>query len=122
MEENTKKETLPTPLRKDDDTEDKIKLPGYPLYSPEEDIYAKGQLEDNIDPENIFEMKEKTEKDKAGTGNEKGVEEGPLGKDLDIPGSELDDPQEEIGSEDEENNYYSLGGDNHNELEEDKGE
>jgi hypothetical protein len=29
---------------------------------------------------------------------------------------ELDDKQEEIGSEDEENNYYSIGGDNHNDL------
>ncbi|HRZ97777.1 MAG TPA: hypothetical protein P5084_09475 [Paludibacter sp.] len=35
------------------------------------------------------------------------------GSDLDVPGSELDDAQEEIGSEDEENNLYSLGGDNH---------
>ena len=41
---------------------------------------------------------------------------------LDIPGSELDDDVEEIGSEDEENNYYSLGGDQHDDLEEDKGE
>lgn len=40
------------------------------------------------------------------------------GKDLDIPGSELDDDKEEIGSEDEENNSYSLGGDNHDDLEE----
>ena len=39
--------------------------------------------------------------------------------DLDIPGAELDDDLEIIGSEDEENNYYSLGGDNHNDLEED---
>lgn len=39
-------------------------------------------------------------------------------KDLDIPGSELDDEKEEIGSEDEENNSYSLGGDNHEDLEE----
>ena len=31
--------------------------------------------------------------------------------DLDIPGAELDDDDEIIGSEDEENNYYSLGGD-----------
>ena len=29
------------------------------------------------------------------------------GKDLDVPGSELDDDQEVIGNEDEENNYYS---------------
>lgn len=33
------------------------------------------------------------------------------GADLDVPGTELDDASEEVGSEDEENNYYSLGGD-----------
>jgi hypothetical protein len=43
------------------------------------------------------------------------------GDDLDVPGSELDDEQERIGSEDEENNYYSIGGDNHNDLDEDNG-
>ncbi len=43
-------------------------------------------------------------------------------KDLDIPGSELDDATEANGSEDEENNSYSLGGDDHNDLEENKGE
>ena len=41
------------------------------------------------------------------------------GEDLDVPGSELDDAQEAIGSEDEENNNYSLGGENHENLEED---
>ena len=40
--------------------------------------------------------------------------------DLDIPGAEDDDSNEEIGEEDEENNYYSLGLDNHNELSENK--
>ena len=44
------------------------------------------------------------------------------GNDLDIPGAELDDLQEDIGSEDEENNYYSLGGEDHLDLEEDQGE
>ena len=33
------------------------------------------------------------------------------GKDLDIPGAEDDDMNEEIGEEDEENNSYSLGAD-----------
>jgi hypothetical protein len=33
--------------------------------------------------------------------------------DLDIPGAELDDQNESLGSEDEENNFYSLGGDRH---------
>ena len=31
------------------------------------------------------------------------------GSDLDIPGAELDDDNEDIGEEDEENNSYSLG-------------
>lgn len=35
------------------------------------------------------------------------------GKDLDVPGAELDDDNEAIGSEDEENNSYSIGGDGH---------
>ncbi len=43
-----------------------------------------------------------------------------MGSDLDVPGSGLDDAQEKIGSEDEENKYYSIGGDNHNDLEESK--
>ena len=42
------------------------------------------------------------------------------GDDLDVPGAEDDDANEEIGEEDEENNYYSLGGDAHENLEEDK--
>jgi hypothetical protein len=44
---------------------------------------------------------------------------GQTGADLDVPGSEGDDGNENIGEEDEENNYYSLGGDNHENLEED---
>ena len=31
------------------------------------------------------------------------------GDDLDVPGSENDDDMEDLGSEDEENNYYSRG-------------
>jgi hypothetical protein len=44
------------------------------------------------------------------------------GEDLDVPGSEEDDADELIGEEDEENNYYSLGGDNHEGQEEDQGD
>jgi hypothetical protein len=42
-----------------------------------------------------------------------------LENDLDVPGSDMDDINEEIGEEDEENNYYSLGGDRHESQEED---
>lgn len=38
------------------------------------------------------------------------------GKDLDVPGQEDDDANEEIGEEDEENNEYSLGGDSHDDI------
>jgi hypothetical protein len=39
--------------------------------------------------------------------NEKNQSEDRFGEDLDIPGSELDDDDEDIGEEDEENNQYS---------------
>jgi hypothetical protein len=52
-------------------------------------------------------------------GTPQNVSNDDLNTDLDIPGSELDDKNEEIGEEDEENNYYSLGGDRHENQEED---
>ncbi|MGE5382325.1 MAG: hypothetical protein ACM3PX_02720 [Omnitrophica WOR_2 bacterium] len=89
---------------------DKIKkrdeeLPGYPSNPPSEDIYSKYDEEKNIDIENPFEPIEPTER-----ATDEFTEDLALG-DLDVPGSELDDDMEEIGNEDEENNYYSLGGD-----------
>jgi hypothetical protein len=42
------------------------------------------------------------------------------GNELDVPGSEDDDSQEQVGSEDEENNSYSLGSDRHSDLDEAK--
>jgi hypothetical protein len=40
------------------------------------------------------------------------------GDTLDVPGGELDDVMEQIGAEDEENNFYSLGSDINDALEE----
>lgn len=48
------------------------------------------------------------------------VDDIPEEGDLDVPGSDLDDQEENLGEEDEENNYYSLGGDRHENLEEDQ--
>jgi hypothetical protein len=92
---------------------------GYPLYPPSEDIYQQSHEERDINPEDFSKIKAPNERE--GTLNEKGFVGHMSGDDLDVPGSELDDQQESIGSEDEENNYYSLGGDNHNDLEEDEG-
>lgn len=95
--------------------------PAYPVYSEEEDIYRQSKKED-IEPENIAELK--NPKRKPSVTKKKAVaryhEEDISDEYLDIPGSELDDDQEDIGSEDEENNYYSLGGDDHDNLEEDR--
>jgi hypothetical protein len=92
-------------------------FPDYPLYPSNEDVYSQFKEED-INPD--LNMRESV--DRPGKRNEKDFEEDMSGSDLDVPGSELDDEQENIGSEDEENNYYSLGGDDHENLEEDKEE
>jgi hypothetical protein len=86
-------------------------LPGYPPYPASEDIYSKSKQEKQLNPENL--SKKKTANQEEHTLNQKSFREDMSGADLDVPGSELDDQQENIGSEDEENNYYSLGGDNH---------
>ena len=90
---------------------------GYPAYPPGEDIYSKYQEEKDINPEDISRKIKSNES--IGTSNEKGFDDDVSGSDLDIPGSDMDDEQENIGIEDEENNYYSLGGDDHNDLDED---
>jgi hypothetical protein len=55
----------------------------------------------------------------AEIGTPQNVSNEDLNTDLDVPGSELDDANESVGEEDEENNYYSLGGDRHESQEED---
>lgn len=98
-----------------DENENNLKDPF--IYSADDDIYKQFSKEGNIDPENTSLLKQRSEH--PGKRNEKDFDEDMSGDDLDVPGSELDDQQEEIGSEDEENNYYSLGGDNHTDLDED---
>jgi hypothetical protein len=85
-------------------------FPGYPMYPTTDDIYSKLKEESEIDPNDITKAKSKNE-DVDVKLNEKDFKNDVSGGDLDIPGTELDDAQEEIGSEDEENNGYSLGAD-----------
>lgn len=100
--------------------EENNNFPGYPEYPPSEDIYAMGKKEADIDPENPTTNKAVDGIQTRERPNEKSFSDDVSGDDLDIPGAELDDSLEEVGSEDEENNYYSIGGDNHNDLEEDQ--
>lgn len=114
-----KKENISKPLQQEG-KDIKAGADGYPLYPVNEDIYNKYVEEENINPEEVSKMKEPNEIDVAEQANEKDFDDDKLGDDLDVPGAELDDEQEATGSEDEENNYYSLGGDNHNDLDEDR--
>jgi hypothetical protein len=97
MKKVSKKDKISSPEEK--------KFP-LPVYPEDEDIYKKekevGYDEEGLDRNNKIKGKIKKE-----------------GDDLDVPGSELDDADEAIGEEDEENNYYSVGGDDHQDLEED---
>ena len=95
--------------------------PGYPVYPASEDIFSHGKKESDLNPEDISHTKALNEDPAEGKNNEKDSLDDPMGGDLDVPGSELDDDMEAIGSEDEENNYYSIGGDNHYDLDESKG-
>ena len=83
---------------------------GNPEYPEKDDIYSRDKKEPFLDS------------DELPLSHGKNIKNPLTGEDLDIPGAELDDRDEDIGEEDEENNYYSLGGDDHNDLEEDKGE
>lgn len=77
--------------------------PGDPIYSSKDDIYSRHEKEsfdEEVAPD---------------TGKEDNI---PFSEGLDVPGAELDDADEIIGEEDEENNYYSLGGDNHDDPDE----
>ncbi|HEX7493873.1 MAG TPA: hypothetical protein VF346_06625 [Bacteroidales bacterium] len=94
----------------------------YKLYPENEDIYKKYKEEEELDPEDISKVKKLSWDDEAFSDVDSEFNEAVPGSDLDIPGSELDDEPEMMGSEDEENNYYSLGGDGHNNLDEDKDE
>lgn len=92
--------------------------PGYPLYPDSEDIYEKFHEETDLNPEDSSKTKPSNSTNAL---RRKKLDDELIGEDLDVPGAELDDDMEKIGSEDEENNYYSLGGDAHDDLEEDQG-
>lgn len=114
-------------MRKDKKVK-KPKAPDYKPYPSKEDIYRRNnqqpmdedeiqnQRDTEADPREIplhdFDpvirnLIDTPEDDDWSTEN---FDTDHSGDDLDVPGSELDDKDEDIGSEDEENNYYSIGG------------
>ncbi len=91
---------------------------GYPCYPSGDDIFHKFYKEKEIDPEDISKYKAQNENDKIKALYAKYLLDDMCGNYLDIPGAGLDDEQENTGNEDEGNNYYSIGGDDHNNLDE----
>jgi Asp-tRNA(Asn)/Glu-tRNA(Gln) amidotransferase C subunit len=112
--------------------EEEEAFPGYPAYPADEDIMNKrnGDKEVDIDMNDLtgsFRHNSELPTEKRQPADKSNEQEetwrkDKVGDDLDIPGAELDDEAEAIGEEDEENNIYSIGGDRHEDLEEDNGE
>ena len=86
-----------------------------PAAEPQDDLDIKMGTDADVDEDDLAVLNATD----AEIGTPQNVSNEDLETDLDIPGSELDDAAEEIGEEDEENNYYSLGGDRHESQEED---
>jgi len=119
MKENRDNRNLPVQQLQGDEMNT---LPGYPSYPAKDDIFNKYKEEKNINPDDISKNKSTVDALRDAGINNTVIDETASGRDLDVPGSELDDNEEDIGSEDEENNYYSLGGDGHAGLDENSGE
>ncbi|HUR12203.1 MAG TPA: hypothetical protein VM012_12585 [Flavitalea sp.] len=94
------------PVNPDDDYDDLGIVPGTEADVTQEDLILLGVREGDQDMGDDESIHGKIQP--VGRGDEE----------LDIPGSELDDNNEALGEEDEENNYYSVGGDRHENLEE----
>jgi hypothetical protein len=91
----------------------------YPDYPAGDDIYNRCLKENDLNPEDTSKNKESGPKRRSGRNNEKDFNDDMSGGDLDVPGSEPDDNYGYSGGEDEENDYFSLGGDDHSNLDED---
>lgn len=138
---------MKTPKTNANESQDEF--PGYPHYPAEEDIVRRAKrVNMNLDEEDptaaspSSEAADKRQGDAAGDVTREDLKalnsndydaEGEdavlldrvypvdfTGQDLDVPGADLDDAEELRGNEDEENNLYSLGGENHEDLEENR--
>lgn len=87
--------------------DDLIIVPGTEADVTKDDLIILGE-------QNIDDLDETDEEEPV----DSKVHLGALNTGLDVPGEELDDSNEGLGEEDEENNYYSLGGDRQETLEE----
>jgi hypothetical protein len=85
----------------DHPNEKDIEIQGYTLYAEDEDVFVKSKKEIN----------KKDTKDKLLEAQNPNR----IGDRLDMLGFKVENNQESMGSKDEENNYYRLPENNHNE-------
>ena len=86
----------------DDIDDDLLIVPGTEADVTRDDLIILGEQNMEVDEEEAVDAK---------------IYSGDIDTQLDVPGEELDDQNEDLGEEDEENNYYSLGGDRQENLE-----
>lgn len=102
-----KKTTLPNhPIQKPE-KKDLAELPNFPIQKPGEDIFNQWRKVRETGYDDTPEIDLPLQKGSIKRQNVPDFSDG-VGGQLDVPGSELDDVAEKIGSEDEENNFYSL--------------
>ncbi len=110
----------------DEEDEDFAIVSGTDADVTEEDLLALDAAEQNmdtIDSSNLIHSSlDNVDNEGDPLNEDSSLMQDMTGESLDVPGSSADDADERIGEEDEENNYYSLGGDNHESQEENKGE
>jgi len=121
-----KEDILPLNEGADDIDDDLEIIPGTDADVTEEDLRSLDAAEQNMnttDSSNlIYSSLDNVDEDGDPLNEDSSIIDDMTGESLDVPGSSADDANERIGDEDEENNYYSLGGDLHESQEENKGE
>jgi hypothetical protein len=94
---------------------EKAEEPFAPGLSGDEELNLRNETSADVNEDDLIALNATD----GEIGRPQNVADEDINTDLDIPGSELDDENESIGEEDEENNYYSLGGDRREANEED---
>lgn len=89
------------------------------LPAEEKELKTSNEDMPTLDDSNLREAALDNTDDEGELLNEGSSDADVSGEDLDIPGSEDDNLEEAIGEEDEENNTYSLGGDDQDDIPED---
>jgi hypothetical protein len=122
-----KEQVTPLPVNGSENTEEDFSIvTGTDADVSEQDMITLDAAEQNIDTIDSRNLQhsslDNVDDDGDPLNEDSSLNMDMTGESLDVPGSSADDADELIGEEDEENNYYSLGGDNHESQEENKGE